>query len=1016
MADRLTGPFEVLHPLASGGLSDVFVAQHGPTGQKVALKVLREDARPFWESIEHEVRAAAALDHPNLVRLYDSGVVPQDGEGFVAGAPWVAMELCAEGSLRRRSRSLDWAQARHVLLQLLDGLAHAHGRGVLHRDVKAANVVFDEDRAVLTDFGLAYYQVGHLEGEGGVPLRGGTPSYIAPEQIRGHWHRQGPWTDLYALGAMAWTMLTGVAPYRGSRDDKLRAHLKGELPDFRPRYAVPGGVEPWLRSLLALAPRDRPRSAASARQGLERLGPRVAPRTPTRRPELGLGLVAARHRPLVGRGRAQERLRTLLDEVRESGLGRAVVIEGPSGVGKAALGGWLLEHARATGNAEASRGSYDPGPGRRAGLAQALAGLVRAPAGAHEVLVERATGWLEEHDGDPLDAIGIAQVVAPRPEVRQVETPAARFALARRVMSLGGPAVVVLEQAHWGVEAFRFARNIADAPILLVLTYDPDRAGDVERNARRALQAETLSLSALEDPAELVEALGLRPGIALPGHPLFAVETVRWWLQRGLLQTGPEGLEVAADAPTPVDLSELWRRRCEAVWAERSSWRGPLELLAVLGVEVELRVWREACVRAGLDPAGALLRALDASGLARVAQGHVRLAHPTLRQALLEGCGDLDALHAAAAEASWDPAVQGRHLLAAGRLEDALEPLFEASELARRRGEYDASEQLLGLYDRALRSQPASDARWGEGWVRRSTLCQVKKDVAGMELWAGQALESAQIHTWVVVEASARLKLSAAHRLRGRLTEAWNEAKIAGSLAEHLDDASLRDRVIYEKIQVTARLGRLEDSLLLSRRYLENSQRRLTPSGSIARAWLLVASAHARLEEHEATLEALDAAGDAARRSGERFILASCAVVRGELLRKRGDPEAAIPHYREAERTLDLLGHGDADIARLNLACCELDLGGRPEALARKLLAVEAGVLLAMGARVCLLPCVADRPDGEAERLLEALEGSTVTDADFARYAELAAERAVGDRRRQRLLAYAKKQRARLAK
>ena len=1023
MARPLIGPFRVLAPLASGGVADVYLAEHARLGTKVALKVLRESSRPYWEVLADEVRAAAALDHPNLVWLHDHGVVEASSDGFVEGAPWVAMELCASGSLRARSRSMGWQEVRDSLLQLLDGLAHAHGRGVLHRDVKAANVVFDEDRAVLTDFGLAYLQARHLAGEAEAPMQGGTPSYIAPEQLLGHWHEQGPWTDLYGLGAMAWTLVTGKAPYQGSRTQKLRGHLKGQLPPFRPRWPVPEAVEEWLAWLLARSPAHRPRSAAEARQALDEIGDPVPPRAPRGRRELGVGLCAVRRRRLAGRAAERERLLAALSDVRDRREGRVVVLEGAGGVGKATLARWLLEHVRREGLAAGLRASYDPGPGRRDGLAQALASLVRAPAAEHGTVLLRATEWLAARGrSEPLDALAIAHLVAPQEQVGVVplDTPAARFALVRRVLARMGPTVLVLEQAHWGLEALRFARDLGDAPILVVLTFDPGLAGDAERGARRALEAETLTLQPLDpsEQLELVRGLGLGPELAdrLKGRPLLAVETVRWWLQQDLLAPGPEGLEAKGELTSPGDLDTLWRLRCEAVIGQNEGWRPLLGVLAVLGVEVEQATWVRACAALGRRAPMGLLRSLAASGLATVEQSRVQLAHPTLRQALVRGSSETPRLHGAAARASVAPAVKGRHLLAAGELVEALEPLFLGSELARRRGEYDEAEQLVELHGRALRNQPAHDPRWGEAWVRRSTLCQVRKDVDGMEMWAHQALESAQIHTWMEVEGSARLKVSAALRLRGRLGEAWAEAKIAGSLADHLEDPGLIDRVIYEKIQVTARMGLLQDSLALAQRYLDNTLERPTRSGSVARAWLLVASANARLEEEEPTLHALAEARQAASETGERFILASCAVVRGELARKAGRPLEAVPHYEEAERTLDLLGHGDADIARLNLACCELDLGGRPEALARRLMGVEAGVLLAMGARVCLLPCVADRDDDETERLLEVLEASTVTDEDFARYAEMAAGRARDRARRDRLLAYARKQRGRLSR
>ncbi|MCP4805732.1 MAG: hypothetical protein GY913_35835 [Proteobacteria bacterium] len=166
---------------------------------------------------------------------------------------------------------------------------------------------------------------------------GGTPSYIAPEQLLGHWHQQGPWTDLYAVGAMTWYLTCGRPPYSGTRDEKFEAHLAGQLPEYAPRIEVPDGLEDWLCWLLRRETRDRPAFAVEARRALARLGSPILELPPLPRAETGLGLTLLRRPPLVGRSGERGRLLDVLDEVRK-GAPRVVVLRGPSGIGKASLG------------------------------------------------------------------------------------------------------------------------------------------------------------------------------------------------------------------------------------------------------------------------------------------------------------------------------------------------------------------------------------------------------------------------------------------------------------------------------------------------------------------------------------------------------------------------------------------------------------------------------------------------------------------------------------------------------
>jgi serine/threonine protein kinase len=199
-----------------------------------------------------------------------------DGDGSVvpAGAPYLVMEYVSGGTLATRLGKADFPEQRALLLSLLDGLAHAHARRVVHQDIKPSNVLLAEDGPKLADFGVARA----LDRDGdrrGDELVLGTPGYMAPEQIRGDAGAIGPWTDLYAVGVLAFTLASGVLPFpRGATPgETMRAQLLGTMRPLVPVGAVPTGFEAWVRRLLDRDPRRRPELAAHAARALLELGP-----------------------------------------------------------------------------------------------------------------------------------------------------------------------------------------------------------------------------------------------------------------------------------------------------------------------------------------------------------------------------------------------------------------------------------------------------------------------------------------------------------------------------------------------------------------------------------------------------------------------------------------------------------------------------------------------------------------------------------------------------------------------
>ncbi|MBT3218030.1 MAG: tetratricopeptide repeat protein [Proteobacteria bacterium] len=271
------GPFELNERLAAGGMGEVWSGKHLEQNVPVAVKVLNlrlSDKPTYRTAFRREIEAVARLEHPNIVMVFDHGEVSLEAaqmseNRLIAGTPFLALEMVTGGSLSNRAGRMSWSEIRAVLLDLLSALAHAHARGVIHRDIKPGNVLIDKV-AKLTDFGLAHAM--HLAGGVNEATPGGTPSYMAPEQFRGSWRSYGPWTDLYALGCLGWALATGRAPFPGKVwSEVMESQLTQAPPPFLTHISVPLGFESWLRRLLRKDRRRRFQTAADAAHALDQL-------------------------------------------------------------------------------------------------------------------------------------------------------------------------------------------------------------------------------------------------------------------------------------------------------------------------------------------------------------------------------------------------------------------------------------------------------------------------------------------------------------------------------------------------------------------------------------------------------------------------------------------------------------------------------------------------------------------------------------------------------------------------
>ena len=251
--------------IAAGGMGEVFRAHDAVLERDVAIKVLHRQLagdRGFVERFRREARAAASLSYPNIVGVHDWGAVD--------GIYYMVMEYVRGLSARdvlNAEGVLAPAQAVDVLLQTLLALDHAHRRGIVHRDVKPENIMITREGVVkVADFGLARaYADAQITEVGTVT---GTVQYLAPEQLQGE--PADPRTDLYALGIVAFELLTGRLPFTGETPMAIAyKHVNERIPTPSSRNAaVPKVLDGWVASMTEKQRELRPESAAEARRDL----------------------------------------------------------------------------------------------------------------------------------------------------------------------------------------------------------------------------------------------------------------------------------------------------------------------------------------------------------------------------------------------------------------------------------------------------------------------------------------------------------------------------------------------------------------------------------------------------------------------------------------------------------------------------------------------------------------------------------------------------------------------------
>jgi serine/threonine protein kinase/tetratricopeptide (TPR) repeat protein len=434
------GPYRLIDQIGQGAMGDVWRAIHVVQQVPIAIKVMRNEpiSSRARQAFINEISQVAKLDHQGIVMVFDYGdVSAADASGsdgaLSEGHPYIAMEYSQRGSLDQLDEVLTWRDLLGITRSLLIALAHAHARQVLHRDIKPGNILLGSGKDLrpsikLTDFGLARALGSHDRPGTGMRIVG-TPDYMAPEQIEGLWRDQGPWTDLYAIGCVAYELAAGRPPFSGNSNRAVAAaHLSTPVPPLTSLSPVPEGFEAWLGRMLAKDGHARFRCAADAAHALDQLSddrdlgrvarmggqreasptwtfldlppPRLArsrstagaalhpedappvpedwrelERRPPAAPLVGssLSLFGLRTHRMIGRTAERDALWHRLQSVSTLGRSGAVLLRGPAGHGKHRLAHWLMQTAYEAGAASVLEATHSEIPGPAHGLPRMLA-------------------------------------------------------------------------------------------------------------------------------------------------------------------------------------------------------------------------------------------------------------------------------------------------------------------------------------------------------------------------------------------------------------------------------------------------------------------------------------------------------------------------------------------------------------------------------------------------------------------------------------------------------------------
>ncbi|MEC7751370.1 MAG: tetratricopeptide repeat protein [Myxococcota bacterium] len=993
------GPFLLLKPLTQGSSGPVWMGVHEVTERLIVAKFLDTQESRRVMQFNAEVRALCRFEHAHVLRVHDRGQLDAMAEAtsggqLRAGMPWVVTDYCEGGHLRNREWS-KWHTLRDQLLQILDGLAHVHSRGVLHRDLKPENVL---DMATeegqtdlrLSDFGLA---TGLGGGDSGPLNTLGSPGYLPPEVCAQRFDKLCAASDLYSLGCMAWEMATGQLPFDVDQPvgDLFEDHQNRQLPPFRPQRKLHSGFGSWLQMLLHKEPRDRFRSAAEARLALLEVdrtrragavnhGRPVIPHAPADKDKpspiplagAGLGLYGLREMPLVGRSKAQQALWYALYQTSTGGRPRVVCLEGGAGTGKGRLVHWLAEQASYLGVGQLLRIQHDAQKGPQHGLGPMLSRTF----GLGGLSPEEAAARMDESLFNlgiihPEYRRGLVNLITPgAPTLQQAER---HDLVVRALLELARqhPFILWVDGAEWAADSLAFARqlsglmDVANFPVLVVVTYRP-RALATQAEELKLVQGlqehplcDTLTLeplgpSVLREYAHsllpLTEKVADQLAKRSSGNPLFMEQLLRHWIQSDLLvpQGNVYSLAPGAKPEVPESIQTLWVTRVESLVANQPNGRDAFRALlmaACIGEQINSDQLSIACAAAGFEMPAWVEEAMVARGLAEPRENGWAFAHALLQECLLrhaEEEGLSPELHRACAamvkglddQRAGQASRLGRHLLLAGETFDALPALLEGMREALHHQDTEALGDCIDYREAALKAAgvPRSHQPFGENIMARAWFHILNNNWLEAERVALTGLEGVKKYGWAGIAPECEQVLGKSLFEQADYGGAMVHYQAAVQGFREMGDSYSEAVTTIRFGQVHAAQGEFQGAAGLFRQAV-----RVLGTGRREKRWR--AEAYMMLGGIALATNRLDKAKPLLQQAMDVF--QDLGLVRGmaqagnliaDLARKQGRTDEAIEWYTKAVDRFGHLGGSHSGLARINLALAYIDAANYKEA------------------------------------------------------------------------------------
>ncbi len=658
-------------------------------------------------------------------------------------------------------------------------------------------------------------------------------------------------------------------------------------------------------------------------------------------PNVGLGLFGLRSIPFVGREKERDILWRTLNVVCHERRPRMVLVEGDAGIGKSRLVSWLAHTAHELAGAQVLRATHAAVSGPRDGLGPMLRRHFKCK-GLTGVELRQRVGEVIGEDADAISAIMLQGEDTQRSGEVSFSGPRERYStLSRWLQTLAAerPIILWLEDVQWGYDALSFARYLLGqkVPVMIVATLRQAaiEGRPMERDALAMLsEVRHLRLAPLSIPeqARLVrELLGLGEQVGdtvlalTVGHPLFAVQLVADWVEQGALEVGPDGyiLSDPESQDFPLDLDALFERRVERVLeGYEAPARLALQAAAALGQGVDEGEWRGVCNRLDAEASPELLEALFERGMAQPGLTGWSFTYSAIGEALLRAAGEGRArIHGACAEVIAASPGRGanpverraRHLLEAGRYEEALDPILRAAEDRLGIGDFDRAEGAASDAERLLDHlrAPRSDGRRGRAWVVRAKVAMGRGDREEARRWLA------------VIDPTLWPELAPdVDALSGLLSADFDKAvALLGRAAEGFADLDPKREAEcrVELAMVYIAHGALDagEGMLVSAR---GALRDLGDSAGAAKAQLGLAGVARVRGDLEAAVQHIEAARLRFEEAGVRHRVASCALDLGDVRRDRGDLERAAQSYGEAIERFASLDSADVHVARARLA------------------------------------------------------------------------------------------------